>query len=304
MLRALWAGVVISLAAFSWALVLRYAAGRDLIGPDRAAGASLLLAAYPFALFYSAPYTESLFLLGAVGAFYHFRRGRVVGRVVLGPARRPHPPEWMPPQHAACHPGARAVLRLARSCARTAVPGDGVDASGSVGSPADRRHARHRHAALHRRISTASPASGSRGRAATKPGAGRIRAWAIRHRVRMAARRAFLQVVTNIPYNTLNALGVLFGLALIYRSSAGSAPPSASSCSINLVPPLFAGGVLSMGRLTSTLFPLFLALAARRPAADLPAWVAGVRDRAGPVRRAVLHLARAVLNDWIAYSND
>ena len=36
---------------------------------------------------------------------------------------------------------------------------------------------------------------------------------------------------------------------------------------VSLVPPLFAGGLLSMGRLTSTLFPLFLALASMPPRA-------------------------------------
>ena len=44
---------------------------------------------------------------------------------------------------------------------------------------------------------------------------------------------------------------------------------------VNLVPPLFAGGVLSMGRVTSTLFPLFLALAILVPPRSVPAWVAG-----------------------------
>ena len=75
MLRALWAGVVISLAAFLWALVYVARLGREVLGADRAADAALLLASYPFALFFSAPYTESLFLLAAVGAFFHFRRG-------------------------------------------------------------------------------------------------------------------------------------------------------------------------------------------------------------------------------------
>ncbi len=74
MLRALWAGVVVSLAAFFWALLYMYRLGRELIGEEAAAAAPLLLAAYPFALFYSAPYSESLFLLSALGAFYHFRR--------------------------------------------------------------------------------------------------------------------------------------------------------------------------------------------------------------------------------------
>ena len=34
---------------------------------------------------------------------------------------------------------------------------------------------------------------------------------------------------------------------------------------VNLAPPLLAGGLLSMGRLSSTLFPVFLALAAMLP---------------------------------------
>jgi Gpi18-like mannosyltransferase len=33
-----------------------------------------LIAAYPFALFFGAIYTESLYLLGATAAFYHLRR--------------------------------------------------------------------------------------------------------------------------------------------------------------------------------------------------------------------------------------
>ena len=44
------------------------------------------MAAFPFALFYGALYTESLFLLGAVGAFYHFRRASSAGGSV-GSAR-------------------------------------------------------------------------------------------------------------------------------------------------------------------------------------------------------------------------
>ena len=36
----------------------------------------MLLAAYPFAIFFSAAYTESLFLLAALGAWHHLRRGQ------------------------------------------------------------------------------------------------------------------------------------------------------------------------------------------------------------------------------------
>src|SRR5207237_5553932 len=43
-----------------------------------------LLATYPFAIFFSLPYTEALFLLGSVAAFYHFRRHEWVRAAAWG----------------------------------------------------------------------------------------------------------------------------------------------------------------------------------------------------------------------------
>jgi Gpi18-like mannosyltransferase len=43
-----------------------------------------LLAAYPFALFYSAVYTESLYLCAAVAAFFHFHRGELLKASIWG----------------------------------------------------------------------------------------------------------------------------------------------------------------------------------------------------------------------------
>src|SRR6185436_18861557 len=60
---------------FFGALVYLYCFAREMLGDDGEAGAAVwLLATFPFALFFGAVYTESLFLLGAVGTFYHFRR--------------------------------------------------------------------------------------------------------------------------------------------------------------------------------------------------------------------------------------
>ena len=84
MLRALWAGVFISLASFFVALIYLSRLSRLLAGAHAAAGAPLLLAAYPFAAFFNAPYTEGLFLLGSVGAFYHFHRERWVAASLFG----------------------------------------------------------------------------------------------------------------------------------------------------------------------------------------------------------------------------
>ena len=67
------AGTIVSLSAFLFALAY-YAFARDEIGEERAPAALWLIAAYPFALFFGAIYTESLYLLAALGAFHHFRR--------------------------------------------------------------------------------------------------------------------------------------------------------------------------------------------------------------------------------------
>jgi mannosyltransferase PIG-V len=79
------AGLVISLAAFTAALVLfeRLAVletGSVAIGRR----AVWLLALFPASLFFSAVYTEGLFLLLSVGSFYAARRGRWAWAGILG----------------------------------------------------------------------------------------------------------------------------------------------------------------------------------------------------------------------------
>lgn len=73
-LPMLWAGTVVSLAAFLLALVYLHRLTRELTDETTAWGTVGLLAAYPSAVFFSAPYTESLFLLACTGAFWHARR--------------------------------------------------------------------------------------------------------------------------------------------------------------------------------------------------------------------------------------
>ena len=76
--QPLWTGVAVSLVAFFWALVYFLRLARThLQDEEQAVTAVLLLAAYPFALFFSAAYTEALFLLTLVGAVYHFRRNEL-----------------------------------------------------------------------------------------------------------------------------------------------------------------------------------------------------------------------------------
>ena len=270
-LRGLWGGVLISLAAFFWALYYVTRLAADLIGRERAAGASLLLAAYPFALFYSAPYTESLFLLGAVAACHHFRRR-----------------EWL----AASLWGLLAGLTRPNGCF-VSIP------LAIIGlEQLYRTQEAGGRGALH----TDARAVAVRLLTAAMPGIGMLLftgylyrltgvwfAWARSHEAwgrtfqgiepfaaffERLVDEPFLQLVTSHPANTLNALGVVFGLALTYPVFRRLGPEWGAFVIVNLLPPLLAGGVLSMGRLSATLFPLFIVLAALVPPRHIPAWAA------------------------------
>jgi hypothetical protein len=280
MLGGLWGGVVISLAAFLWALYYFVRLGRDLIGADAAANAALLLAAYPFALFFSAPYTESIYLLSAVGAFYHFRRGEWAASsawgLVLGLTR----PNGCFASVPLAMLGLQQLWQGARGARRATGATGGTGAMGARWQP------------IAVRLLTAA-----------MPGIGMLLftaylynltgvwfAWARSHEAWGRTYQGIapfvtafgwlrdeplLQVITNIPYSALNTIAVLFALALTYPVFRRLGAAWGVFVLINLVPPLFAGGVLSMGRLTSTLFPLFFALALLIPPRAIPAWSAG-----------------------------
>jgi hypothetical protein len=67
-----WTATFVSIAAFAGAAVYIYNIAADRFGEEVATGAVLLIATYPFAVFYSAVYSEALYLLCATGAWYHF----------------------------------------------------------------------------------------------------------------------------------------------------------------------------------------------------------------------------------------
>src|SRR5829696_1410299 len=69
------AAYAVSLAAFLGALVLLYRLAELELGRRLARPTLLLLAVFPAAVYFGAPYSESLFLLLAVGAFYAARSG-------------------------------------------------------------------------------------------------------------------------------------------------------------------------------------------------------------------------------------
>jgi hypothetical protein len=83
---SLIAAYAVSLAAFFVALYLFYRLVDLELGSEIARVAVLLLALAPSTVFFSAPYSESLFLLTTVGAFYAARTGRWAWAGALGAA--------------------------------------------------------------------------------------------------------------------------------------------------------------------------------------------------------------------------
>jgi hypothetical protein len=84
-IRVIWGGVLASIACFTLALWRLFRlAGLD--GADASAGlrACVLFATYPFALFFSVPYSESLALLALVSVTLAWREGHTASGVLWG----------------------------------------------------------------------------------------------------------------------------------------------------------------------------------------------------------------------------
>jgi hypothetical protein len=271
MLRMLWAGVIVALVAFARALYYLSRLSDLIAGPSAAAYAPVLLAAYPFAIFFSLPYTESLFLLSSLGAFYHFHRGEWIRAsawgLVVGLSR----------PNGCLVSVALAVLTLEQIVRAVRTGG------------------------LRWSLSSLTKPLGVRLAVAAMPGVGMLLftaylyrltgVWLVWARMHGAWGRKWgtgpfqqgwewltteglMAVFQGVPFDTLNTLAVLFALALLWMVFRYVGLAYGTFVVVNLVPPIFAGGALSMGRVTSTLFPMFIALGARVRPSAIPAWVA------------------------------
>jgi hypothetical protein len=80
----LLAGLFVSLVAFLLALSYFWLWTADRLGADAATGAVWLLSTFPLALFFSAVYTESLYLLIVVAVCYHAERRQFARSAALG----------------------------------------------------------------------------------------------------------------------------------------------------------------------------------------------------------------------------
>jgi Mannosyltransferase (PIG-V) len=275
-------GTIISLAAFVAALAYLYALARDYLDEAQARTALWMLAAYPFALFYGALYTESLFLLTAVGSIYHFRRrewwraaawaclagltrpnGFLLGAALGTLAITPWLPAWL---------AGGTLERSPRTSAQrdrgwtlsAAAPGLLVASAAGVGvllysayvwsMTGDPLTWLKLHAAWGRRYTGLWFIVGARYAFITEQG------WHL--------------YMSNLHHDLLNGLGVIFVLASAWPVARRFGLAYSVFILINILPPIASGELLSAGRFSAVLFPAFLWLAQVVPSESRAGWIA------------------------------
>ena len=258
-----WCGLLISLIAFACALVVVYRWAELHGGADVAAGTVVLLSTYPFAVYFSAPYTESVFLLVGITACYAFEKGRlplagaagmlagltrpngvmlslVLGILALAPLRR-RERGWLRRTGigllAAAMPAVGLLLYCSYIYRLTGNPFAWVEAQTAWGRDVGATSTHY--------------------------------AWIWQ----TIADEGVLSYIRAAPTEAVQVVAVVFSLALVWPVWRRVGPAYAVFILANLLPPLIKGGVLSLGRFTATLFPLFLALALLVPAERRTNWI-------------------------------
>ncbi|MBS1817397.1 MAG: hypothetical protein JSU08_05690 [Acidobacteria bacterium] len=273
------AGTVVVFVCFFVALTYLFRLARELTGEDDPARFTVwLLATYPFALFYGAIYTESLFLLGATAAFFHFRRREFVAAglwgLLVGLTRpngcflsiplaliaiAPWLPRWLnggADQNIEREPGRKRFAALVPAMLTSAMPGVGVLLYSGwmwyfTGNPLQWAAG---HAAWGREYVGFAPL--------------------IADRYDWLVNAGLYTYSTYVPTDFLNTIGAFFALACAIPVARRLGLAYAVFILINILPPMAAGGMLSMGRFSSVLFPAFIWCSTVIPVRHRAGWLA------------------------------
>ena len=270
-LPAPYVGFGISLLAFFVALSYLYRLGRDyqhIAAPEAAIGFACW---YPFGVFYSAVYTESLFLLAASAAFYHAHGGqrwRTAGWGLLVGLTKPNGFLIALPLFVLFLGGAAgrsdAGWRLWRDrAARRALLLDMMSAAAPVLGVGLY--------SLYMWQLTGDPLAWLHGQQAWGRVYHGLRSVVLDPVIEMA-RIGPVAYALAYPAAVLNGSAAAFALATAFPATRRLGPSYGLLIVLLVVPPLLAGGTLSLGRLTSGLFPVFLWLAAVVPAHHRGQW--------------------------------
>jgi hypothetical protein len=275
------AGTVLSLAAFLAALAYLYVFAREWLSDAEALVAVWLTAAYPFAFFYGAIYTESFFLLETVAAFHHMRRRQFTAAAawgLLAGLTRPNgcllaAPlalvvliDWRRMREDGTRPagdGPQTVPRVAagivllRGWTAAAAPIAGVLL----------------YALAIWRL-TGNPFSWVAGQGAwehTYQGITGV----VADRYRIIVHAGLSGYIASLPHDFLNALAVLFVLGAVWPVVRRLGTAYALWIVLNVWPSITAVNLISAGRYTAILFPVFIWLAGAMPERHRGGWIAG-----------------------------
>jgi hypothetical protein len=260
----MWSGVLISWVSFFGALVYLYRFTRERFDDERGRAAITLLSCYPFALFFSTAYTEALFLVAILGACYHFERDelwRAGGWGVLAGLTRPNGcllsvvlaliavrPWWPPHALTAANWG-----RLAQRMAVAALPGIGMLMYSAyiyslTGHPLQWAAQNVAWGRVYRGLDTFVS----------------DQADLLNHGIYTLA--------ASPTVDALQLAAVVFVVIALWPVFRRIGFPYAVMIAVNVLPPVLMGGLMSMGRVTSVLFPAFVWLALVIPTRHITAW--------------------------------
>jgi hypothetical protein len=264
-----WTGVAISWAAFFAALVYLYRFTRERFGDEAGRAAIALIACYPFALFFSAAYTESFFLLTLVAACYHFERNELWTAGVWGllaGLTRPNgcllsialaliavrplwPIRWT-------DMSLRQWFGIADRIAVAALPGIGMLMYSTyiyflTGNPLQWASQNAAWGRVYRGLDTL-----------------------VADQAQTIGDHGLYTYAATRTIDALQLTAVLFVLITVWPVFRRMGVAYAALIAVNVVPPLLMGGLMSMGRVTSVLFPTFVWLGFVLPPTHRPAWIA------------------------------
>ena len=273
--RWLLAGLLIAIGSFAWALVYMFRLARDQLGDDAAVSAVWLIATYPFAVYFSAPYTEGLYLLASLAAFYHVTRREhgpaIAWGIVTG----------------LCRPN--GFLLAVPLALLVAVPRLRAWGRGDAHGPATVRLTALQIAVVagpvaglalysaYLWVQVGDPLAWQQGQLAW--GRRYVGLWPgfealFSHRWATIDRLGLMAYTRAQPLDFLNTCAAVLAVGALVPLTRRLGLAYGALVAVNLFPPLLVGGMMSIGRMTSVMFPIFLWLAVWVSPARLPAWTA------------------------------
>lgn len=248
-----WAGVVLSTLLFGCALAYMWALGRQFLDEKQAWVVTALCAVSPFSVFFGLPYTESLYLLACVASTFHLtnhRHGRAALWGTIAGLTRPN--------------GFLLSVLLASVVLGERQRGHWVRRAATALSPAIGTALY----SVHVWVLTGSPftwadAQEGWGRAVQMPWEA-LGGWLVQV-------SAPLDFAASAPADFLNGLAgwtaLLLALPITRRFGLGYG----AFIVVNVLLAVTGGGIPSLGRYTSVLFPLYLYVGGVFPRQHVPA---------------------------------